>query len=311
MSTVVLIMGYPSSGKSRLAKTFIDKGYQNLNRDTIGGSIIDLLPKLESYLIDNKDVVLDNLFPNVEIRKPFIDLGKKYKANIEAHVMGTSMEDSQFNFLERMLKLEGRMLSFEEIKKSKNPSIFPPAVFYKYRKDYVKPSKEEGFDLIVNHSFTRKLHDGFNTKLLICDFDSTLRECIDGNGKYPVEPSQVKIMPNRARILKEYLDRGYKLCGVSNQSGIHKGELTHQKAVECFEETNRLLGVEIDYRFCPHQSAPLSCYCRKPNSLFGIEFIHKYKASAKDSYFVGDFHSDKTFAQRLNISYVDASLFFK
>ena len=77
MTEVIMVLGAPASGKSTLTKDYISQGYHNLNRDTEGGSIKDLLPKMEILLKENKKVVLDNLFAKVETRKPFIDLVKK------------------------------------------------------------------------------------------------------------------------------------------------------------------------------------------------------------------------------------------
>ncbi len=87
MSKVVMVMGYPASGKSTITKDLVAKGMISLNRDTEGGKITDLLPKMESLLLDNKDVVLDNLFALAEVRKPFIDFAKKYGAYISCLLM--------------------------------------------------------------------------------------------------------------------------------------------------------------------------------------------------------------------------------
>ncbi len=311
MSNVVMVLGFPASGKSTLTKEFISKGYVNLNRDTEGGSIADLLPKLEYHLSNGMDVVLDNLFPTSEVRKPFIELAQKYKAKNHCYVMGTSIEDSQFNFVQRMIELKGKVLSPEEIKKAKHPNIFPPTVFYRYKKEFQLPTCEEGFDHIEKVSFTRKDDPSFTNKALILDYDGTLRECINGNDKYPVNTNQIEIKEGRTAILKEFQAKGYRLLGVSNQSGIHKGELSNEKAAELFEHTNKLLGVDIEFSFCPHQSNPISCYCRKPQSGTGVGFIQKYKLNRKDCIFVGDMTTDKTFASRCGFQYVDQAEFFK
>jgi len=307
----MMVLGFPASGKSTLTKGFVDKGMVSLNRDTEGGTIADLLPKMEQLLKEGKDIVLDNLFPTIEIRKPFLDLAKKYGANVSCSHMQTSIEDAQFNFLNRMIEMRGKFLDPVEIKRDKSPNIFPPAVFFKYKKEFQKPTKEEGFQEVIKVPFARKDNPAFTNKALILDYDGTLRECINGNGKFPVEKDQIEIKPNCTKILKEYQKQGYLLLGVSNQSGVHKGELTNEKAHELFQHTNSLLGVSIDYVFCPHQSAPPMCYCRKPGSGWGVHFIHKYKLKRQDCIFVGDMTTDKTFAARCGFQYVDQAEFFK
>lgn len=307
---VVMVCGFPASGKSSLANR-PDAEVIILNRDTEGGTIADLLPKLESHLKDKDDVILDNLFPTIEKRKPFIDLCKKYNTSIECKIMGTSIEDAQFNFVQRMISLTGKFLSPEEIKKSKHPNIFPPAVLFKYKKEFQKPTVEEGFWRVREMGFERKDDPTFTNKAIIVDYDGTLRDCIGGNEKYPTDISQIKIKENCKAVLQRYKDQGYLLLGVSNQSGVHKGELTYEKAIELFEFTNKQLGLDIEFSFCPHQSAPISCYCRKPMSGLGVSFIMKHKLSRKECIMVGDMTTDKTFAKRCGFQYVDQAEFFK
>lgn len=306
-----MILGFPASGKSSLSQTFIDNGFYHLNRDKEGGSIVDLLPKLEQCLKDGNDVVLDNLFPTIEKRKPFIDLCKKYNIGIECKIMSTSIEDAQFNFVQRIISLTGKFPSLEEIKKSKHPNIFPPTVLFKYKKEFQLPTVEEGFWRVQVAKFERQEDPAFINKAIITDYDGTLRDCIGGNEKYPTDISHIKIKPNCKKVLQSYKDKGYLLLGVSNQSGVHKGELPYDKCVELFDYTNQQLGLDIEYKFCPHQSAPISCYCRKPQIGFFVEFMMKHKLSRKDCIYVGDLTTDATFAKRSGIEFVHESIFFK
>lgn len=311
MSKVTMVVGYPASGKSTVTKDLIKSGAVALNRDTEGGTIVSLLPKLESLLKDGKDVVLDNTFPTIEVRKPFIDLAKKLGADVTCQLMSTSIEDAQFNVVQRAIGLIGKFPTPEAIKAAKHTNIFPPTVLFRYKKEFQKPTIEEGFSKVETVKFVRKENPEFSNKALILDYDGTLRECINGNDKFPVIESQIEIKPGRKKILDEYKKKGYRLLGISNQSGVAKGELTEQKATELFEHTNKLLGVDIEYRFCPHQSAPISCYCRKPMCGIFVEFMLKYKLSRKDCIFVGDMTTDKTFAARAGIQYYDQADFFK
>jgi histidinol-phosphate phosphatase family protein len=311
MSEVKMVVGYPASGKSTVTKELIKKGAVSLNRDTEGGTIVALLPKMEALLKDGKDVVLDNLFATAETRKPFIELAKQYGANISCVLMGTSIEDAQFNVVQRAIGLIGKFPTPEAIKAAKHTNIFPPLVLFKYKKDFQKPTVEEGFSKVEVVKFVRQPNPEFTNKALIVDYDGTLRECVGGNDKYPVSKEQIEIKANRTKVLQAYKDKGYLLLGISNQSGVAKGELSEQAASELFDHTNKLLGIDIEYRFCPHQSAPLSCYCRKPMPGVFVEFMLKHKLNQKECIFVGDMTTDKTFAARAGIQYVDQAEFFK
>lgn len=311
MSKVVMVMGYPASGKSTITKDLVAKGMISLNRDTEGGKIVDLLPKMESLLLDNKDVVLDNLFALAEVRKPFIDLAKKYSADISCLLLGTSIEDAQFNVVQRAIGLLGKFPAPEVIKAAKHTNVFPPLVLFKYKKEFQKPTVAEGFSAVTTRKFVREVDPTFVNKAIILDYDGTLRECVGGNEKYPISVDQIEIKPKRKEVLQSYLDKGYKLLGMSNQSGIAKGTLSEATAHELFKFTNKQIGIDIEYQFCPHQSAPISCYCRKPMNGKGVEFILKHKLKASDCVMVGDFTSDETFAKRSGFQYVDQADFFK
>lgn len=311
MSKVTMVVGFPASGKSSITKDLITDGGVSLNRDTEGGSVIDLLPKMDKLLKDGKSVVLDNLFATVESRKPFIDTAKAAGIEVHCKVMGTSIEESSVNAVQRMIDILGHFPTQEEIKKSKHPNIFPIAVLFKYKKEYVKPTKEEGFASVEVVKFHRRENALFTNRALILDYDGTLRECVGGNGKYPTSEEHVEIKPKRTEIIQSYKDKGYVILGASNQSGIAKGELSLEKCQQLFAHTNKLLGHDIEVSFCPHQPAPPVCYCRKPQVGMFIDFINRYKLDRKQCIFVGDYTTDKTSATRVGMQYVDQAEFFQ
>jgi len=312
MSKVTMVVGYPGSGKSTVTKDLIKDGAYAVNRDTIGGTIAGLVPYMESLLKEGKDVILDNTFPTAEVRKPFIESAKKFGADITCKLMGTTIEEAQFNVVQRAIGLlNGKFPTPEAIKNAKHTNIFPPTVLFKYKKEFQIPSIAEGFSSVEKVKFERRDNPEFINKALIVDYDGTLRECIGGNEKFPVSKEQIQIKENRTKVLQAYKDKGYILLGASNQSGIHKGEVSDETVRELFEHTNKLLGIDIAYRYCPHQSAPISCYCRKPMPGLGVEFILKHKLSRKDTIFVGDMTTDETFAKRCGFQYVDQAEFFK
>ena len=64
---IVIVMGFPVSGKSTTVQSFVDEGYTHPNRDSAGG--MDQLNRLaEKALLDTDQLVLDNLYPTVESR---------------------------------------------------------------------------------------------------------------------------------------------------------------------------------------------------------------------------------------------------
>jgi HAD superfamily hydrolase (TIGR01662 family) len=313
MSKVAIVLGFPASGKSTLAEDLVKRGMARLNRDTEGGKVRSLLPKMEQMLKDGKDVVLDNLFATADERKPFIELARKWGATVDCHWMKTSIEDSQYNACQRMVERYGHVLTPEEIKKSKDPNAFPPAVLFNYRKVFQKPTIAEGFSAIHEVDFVRKNRRGHNAKGLVLDYDGTLRDVAAsaGDRTFPVSEDEIRILPGRAQKLKGYLKEGYVLVGVSNQSGVAKGLLSYDTAKELFIATNKKIGVDISFRFCPHKIPPISCWCRKPMPGFGVELANAYKLDPANTIMVGDLKTDETFANRCGFKYEHVDSFFR
>ena len=308
---IILIVGYPASGKSTTVKQFVDKGYTRLNRDSVGGSMDELTRLAEKTLLDTDQLVLDNLYPSVISRAPIIALAKRHKIPIRCHVMDTTLEDAQLNACLRMMKKYGTIPNPEDFKTYKDPNTFPPAVIYRYRKEFQQPTVKEGFDQIINVPFVRTWGKEYINKAVICDYDGTLRLCNDG-AKFPVTPNQIKILPNRLETLRRYHKDGYSIFGASNQSGVAKGDFTLEEANICFQHTNRLLGdLVTKYLFCPHRVPPITCYCRKPSVGMSAYFIEKYKLLPSKCIMVGDTGTDKSFAVRSGFQFVHADEFFK
>lgn len=306
MSEVMMVMGYPAAGKSSITKPFTDDGYIYLNRDKAGGKIINLVPKMVTAIKDGKNVVVDNTFPTVESRKPFIEAAKREKVKIKCLLLETSIEDAQFNACARMMEQRGKILSPEEMKAEKSPNLFPPVVLFKYKKEFQPPDVLEGFHVVYKKEFERKFPKAWTNKAVILDYDGTLRISKNGN-KWPVDVSDVAPPPNFRGLcsaLEDFKNDGYRLLGATNQSIIAKGTMTAQQVIACIEETNRMVGFDIEYVMCPHRIPPITCYCRKPMPGIAVGFFYKYKLDPRKCIMVGDMTSDKTFAKRSHMEFI-------
>jgi len=310
---VVLVGGYPAGGKTTLTQQFLDRGYERLNRDTVGGKVDDLLPRLDSLVAAGKSVVLDNLYATAASRAGTIKIAKKHGVPIRFVMMASTLEDAQFNACLRMVERCGRVLHPEEHGKGPHkddPGLFPVAVLYKYRKELEEPTTGEGFTSVEKVPFVRRFPAEWVNKAVIFDFDGTLRTHV-GKEKYPLQPSEVRAMVERAPRIREWAAKGYQLFGASNQSGVAKGTLTAAAAAACFVETLRQMGIAFDVvKFCPHKVPPISCYCRKPGPGMGVELIVTYKLDPRQCYYVGDLGTDASFAARCGFQFVDHNVFF-
>ncbi len=313
-SQVVLIVGYPASGKSTLAEEFKAQGYEYLNRDQRGGKVTDMVVPMMNFLKAGKNVVLDNTFPDRSVRQPFVDAAYRVGAEIHCLIQNDpskdqAIVDAQVNACHRMIERCGSVLTPEQIKTTRQPNIFPPAVLFKYKKQYETPTDAEGFHSIEYRKFKRIVRPGYTNRALIVDYDGTLRESV-GDKQWPEKVSDVKLLPRRKEKVAQYKELGFSLLlGASNQSAIAKG-LDEQVVIDCFKKTNDLLEQDIDVIYCPHRIPPMSCFCRKPMPGMGIHFIEKYKLDPSQCLYVGDMTQDKTFARRCGFQFQLAEAFF-
>ena len=314
MKEIILMSALPAGGKSTIVNDYVGQGFSKLSRDEIGGSLdADGLvnTKLKDWIRMGKDkIIMDGTYMTKDVRKHVIDIGKANGFKVICLYLATSIENSQVNAVTRMISRHGKLFtSQDEYVKSKDPNMFPVAVLYSANKKFEKPTMSEGFDDIKVIPFKRK-NSGYTNKAVLFDYDGTLRKTKSG-GIYPTDPSDIEILPGRTQKLNELKRQGYIILGVSNQSGVAKGNLTYEMADRCFKKTNELLDFDIDYRFCSHKVPPITCYCRKPGVGFGVEFIEKYKLDPSQCIMVGDMKTDETFAKRCGFKYVHADQFFK
>lgn len=106
---IQLIIGYPGSGKTRLAKKFENQGFARLDRDDIGGKMDDLANHMKNLC--QKDTysqfVLDNTYATVKSRIPVIQWAKQNGFEIEYQWIAADVPDAQYNVVKRIIDIYG------------------------------------------------------------------------------------------------------------------------------------------------------------------------------------------------------------
>jgi histidinol-phosphate phosphatase family protein len=186
------------------------------------------------------------------------------------------------------------------------------------RKKAEPPALTEGFTSIRSLPGPAPNWDTavYTHKALFLDIDGTLRASEHLPYKFPTKPEEVTPLHDAAKmraVLEHYRSEGWLLVGVSNQSGVAKGTLTAAEVEACFDATRELFGLGPDQMpilYCPHRSAPPSCYCRKPQSGLLVEACERYKINPCASLMVGDMKTDETAAGRMGISFLYTDKFW-
>ncbi len=129
------------------------------------------------------------------------------------------------------------------------------------------------------------------SKAVFLDKDGTIIE--DKN--YLNSFDDLEILPRAREALHRLKAAGFKLIGVTNQSGIARGIVDEKFVRESNAYLEKELGIE-DFYYCPHHPDE-HCTCRKPEPLLPLKARLKHKIDLKASYVIGDKESDVLLAK--------------
>jgi D-glycero-D-manno-heptose 1,7-bisphosphate phosphatase len=163
--------------------------------------------------------------------------------------------------------------------------------------------------------FQEKLNAGI--KYLFVDFDGTVRQTVPDpteknpkDRRPPFKVEEIKIIPGIADKLKKWKEKGWLIVGVSNQSGIEKGLVTEETVKKVADETMNRLGIHFPFYFAPQKYKGDLLYLRKPNTgMAELAFKEYGPPNLDESFVVGDYISDRKFAENLGMKYVDVDDF--
>ena len=310
---VVILMGIQGAGKSETMRGYEEAGYARLNRDELGGSLDDLIPELDKVLAEGETrVVMDNTYPTRVSREPVITVAHAHGIPVRCRYLATSIGDARVNVVNRILDRYGKLLDPDDMKElaKEDPNLPPPAAMQRWMNVFEPPALDEGFSAVDEIPFERRPQPDFTNKGLLLDVDGTLRVTHSGD-IYPTTPEDVKLLPDRKEVLQKWIDAGYELFFISNQSGVHSKKLSAEDAQACFQKTIDLLGLPVkEVIFCPHRAFPTVCFCRKPMPGMGVYLQRQHKLAHEHLVMVGDMDSDAAFADGLKIPYFHADDFF-
>jgi len=134
------------------------------------------------------------------------------------------------------------------------------------------------------------------TKAVFLDKDGTLIE----DKHYLNSFDNLVILRGTKAGLKKLKEAGYKLIGITNQSGIARGIVDLEFVKRSNEYLEKELGID-DFYYCPHHPDE-RCSCRKPEPLLVLKARNTHRINLKYSYVIGDRESDVLLAGKTGVT---------
>jgi len=303
---VVLVMGMPGAGKSSAAEEFVARGYQRLNRDSAGGTVAGLVPELDAGLSRGRfNWVLDNTYASRKSRNEVIECAARHGVAVRCVQLMTSLADAQINAVCRLIQVYGRLPMPEELRKlgRSDHRFFGPDAQFRYEGQVEAPVVEEGFIAIEGRPFVRRPLPGFDQKAIVFEYDGPLSISSSG-APVALDPNDVALAPAARELIDCHPQGGSKLFAIAWRPQVSEGKTTHAAVLACFERTKALLGMDIEFAYCPHPAGPPVCWCRKPLPGLVLQFAFRHHLALDQCVFIGRSAADRTLAARLGMSSV-------
>jgi predicted kinase len=270
---VVVVMGIPGAGKSRLAQDFVERGYERLNRDERGGSLRELAGELDALLAAGpRPLVLDNTYLTRAARSYAIDAARRQGAGIRCVWLDTPLAEAQVNLVERLLDVFGRLLAPEELKR-REPGLLMPTSQMRAVRELEPPSVDEGFAAVERVAFERAPGGG-------------------RPGVFVAAPALAE--PGWREALAEpdapHLVYDWRPDGTVEDVAI--------------EELAAAIRGPVERAVCPHGAGPPSCWCRPPLPGLPLAFARAHGIELRGSVLIGSRPAHRTLAAALGARYV-------
>ncbi|HEY8076283.1 MAG TPA: aldo/keto reductase, partial [Labilithrix sp.] len=270
---VVMLMGIAGAGKSRAAQEWVARGYERLNRDTLGGSLKGIARRLESSLRarEPSGVVLDNTYVTRASRSEVVRVAHENGASVRCIFLDTPLFDAQVNVVTRMLDKHGTLLAGDALRRAArhDPGLVAPGALFRMVRELEPPSEDEGFAAIEVVPFVREFSaDARPGAAIAVDALSDL---------------DASLVPPGAPVLVF----GWR----PDADTAPMPDVSH-------------LGADATVAFCTHPAGPPTCWCRPPLPGLWVEFARRRLIDPRTSVMLGTSAAHRTMARGLGVTYL-------
>jgi aryl-alcohol dehydrogenase-like predicted oxidoreductase/predicted kinase len=276
---VVLVMGIPGAGKSRVAEEYVARGYVRLNRDERGGSLRGLADALDERLAAGvRRVVLDNTYLTRAARSYVVEAASRHGASTRCVWLDTPLAQAQVNLVERLLERFGWLPSPQELRvlaRAEQGTLAPTSQMRALR-ELEPPSLDEGL-ADVEHVIFARAPDSERTRPGVFVAAAVLRE---GGWKAQDDPDA------------PHLVFDWRPDGAPEELASFVAALAAQ------------VSGPVESALCAHPAGPPTCWCRPPLPGLPLAFARAHGVDPARSILVGASPAHRTLATTLGACYV-------
>ena len=278
---VLLVMGIPGAGKTRIADEYVARGYVRLNRDERGGSLRDVALALDEALAAGaRRVVLDNTYLTRASRSYAIESASRHGIATRCLWLDTPLTQAQVNAVERLLDRLGALPTPEELKASSRAEpgvVITPTSQMRALRELEPPSTDEGLADVEQAPFER-LHRAGRPSVLV---------------------AAAALRKNDWRDALEQGDRDAPHLVFDWNPDATANALDDDVA-----RLSKEVSGPVESALCPHPAGPPTCWCRPPLPGLALVFARAHGIDFTRSTLVGTGPAHRTLATTLGAQYV-------
>jgi predicted kinase len=278
---VVIVMGIPGAGKSRVAAGYVQHGYVRLNRDERGGSLRALAAELDEQLAGGvRHAVLDNTYLTRAARSRVVEAAERHSLAVGCVWLDTPLAQAQVNLVERLLERFGSLPSPEQIRAAarREPWLMLPTSQMRALRELEPPSMDEGFTAIETVPFARVPARGGRPGVFVGAAATT---------RHGVAPALANAHPTGPHLLFDWTP-DHDQSALGSQADL----------------VASVVAGPVEVAVCPHPGGPPSCWCRPPLPGLPLAFAHAHGLDPTRSILIGCSPAHRTLATTLGARYV-------
>jgi len=278
---LVLVMGVQGSGKTTLARDWVERGYARMNRDERGGTMKALHEAIDAALSAGVwRIVADNTYTTRASRHGALAIAREHGVPVRGVWLDTPVAEAQRNVVLRMLEVHGRLLEPREMERARDAASIGPGALWRLLRAVDPPEDDEGFASLEVVPFARRASEDAERAARFVAIDAI------GAGETVAAASAERV----AVTAPGELVLVFGWAPGATAEAIAKLADRVGAPVAC----------------CTHPGGPARCWCRPPLPGLVLALAKQHRVAIEKSVLVGTSDAHARMAAALGATYLTA-----